>query len=225
MRASLVPLGACETSHRFAKPAAREPITYIVMMSPIFAGRPPSAPVQFNAQQALRLMFMISAGFALFFLIPLFIFITPYHAIRERAALFDASPSCHDAAAPGRGATPCTIEWANVLKRYYSSGSKKGSHVSYYLQVRGGYGDEHTVDLKNEMIFWRTQNGMALKLQRWGDRITAVQLTSGESSETAQNPDWQLRNEIRGVNVILVLELVMIGIAIAAQVGLRQIRG
>jgi hypothetical protein len=178
-----------------------------------------------NAQQVLRVVFTISAMFALFFLIPLFIFIKPYHSIRERAALFDASPNCHDAAVQGRGATPCAIEWANVLKRYYSSGSSKGSHVSYYLQVRGGYGDEHTVNLKNEMLFWRTQNGTALKLQRWGDSITGVQLTSGEWSETAQNPDWQLHNEIRGVNVILVLELVTIALAIAAQIGLRQIRG
>jgi hypothetical protein len=192
------------------------------MMMPIFAGRPPTAPGQFSAQQLVRVMFMIGAGFALFLLIPLFIFIAPYHAIRERAALFDASPNCHDVATPGSG-PPCTIEWANVLKRYYSSGSTKSSHVSYYLRVRGGYGDEHTLDLKNETLFWRTRNGMALKLQRWGDRITAVQLTSGESSETARNPDWQLRNEIRALNVIVALELVMIAIAIAAQIGLRQL--
>jgi hypothetical protein len=168
-------------------------------------------------------MFMISAMFALFLLIPIFIFIAPYHAIRERATLFDTSPNCHDVATPG-GGPPCTIEWANVLKRYYSSGSTKSSHVSYYyLRVRGGYGDEHTVNLKNEMLFWRTQNGMALKLQRWGDRITAVQLTSGESSETSQNPDWALRNEIRGLNVILVFELVAIALAVVAQIGLRQL--
>lgn len=194
-------------------------------MIPIFAGRPPTAPGQFSAQQPLRVMFMIGAMFALFLLVPIFVFIVPYHAIHERAVLFDASPNCHDAAAPGGGGPPCTIEWANVLKRYYSSNSSKSSHIYYYLRVRGGYGDEHALELKNDMVFWRTQNGMALKLQRWGDRITAVRLTSGESSETAANPDWQLRNEIRGLDVMIIFELVAIAIAIVAQMGLRQIRG
>ncbi len=46
---------------------AIEPIIYRVMM------------------HAQRVMFLIGAGFALFLLIPLFIFIAPYHAIRERA--------------------------------------------------------------------------------------------------------------------------------------------
>lgn len=194
------------------------------MMNPIFARQPATAPRQFSAEQLLRVLFLIATMFALFGLIPLFIFLRPYHAIREYAALYDASPHCHDAATTGSGVTPCTIEWANVLKRYYSSHSTKSSRVYYYLLVRGGYGDEHTVNLKNENVFWRTRNGDALKLQRWGDRVTAVQLTSGESAETAQNPDWELRNEIRGLNVLIVFELLAIAIAVVAQIGLRELR-
>jgi hypothetical protein len=194
------------------------------MMTPLFSRQPPTTPGQFNAQHAVRVMFVLGAGFAIFLLIPLFIFIVPYHAIRERAAQYDASPNCRDVATPSGGATPCTIEWANVLKRYYSSKSAKSTSIYYYLVVRGGYGDQHTVELKNEIVFWRTRNGDALKLQRWGDRITAVELTSGESSETAANPDWQLRNEIRGLNVMVVFVLIAIAIAVVAQIFLRQLR-
>jgi len=170
-------------------------------------------------------MFLIGAGFALFLLIPLFIFIGPYHAIRERATQYDASPNCHGVAvaAKGGGVSACTTEWANVIKRYYSSKSAKSSSIYYYLVVRGGYGDEHTVELTNEIVFWRTRNGDALKLQRWGDSITTLQLPSGESSETAANPDWQLRNEMHGINFMIVFELVAIAIAVIAQIALRQL--
>lgn len=192
----------------------------------MFSGQPPTTPGQFSAQQLLRMVFLIGVGFAIFLLVPVFIFVSPYHAIRERTAQYDASPHCREGVTLAVGATPCTIEWANVLKRYYTSGSGKSSHhYYYYLWVRGGYGDEHRIELKNEMVFWRTRNGDALKLQRWGDSITSVQLASGESSETNQNPDWQLRNEIRGLHTLLIFELFAIAIAVAGWIGLRQIYG
>ena len=224
MLASRVPLGAWRTSQYVAKPAALQPIIYRVMISQMFTGQPPRGPGQFNAAQAQRVLLLIGVGIAIFLLIPLFIFITPYHAIRERAAQFDASQHCRDAAAAGSGTTPCTIEWANVVSRYFSSHSSRSSGIHYYLFVRGGYGDEHRLELADQTIFWRTRNGDAVKLQRWGDQITAVQLTSGESSETTANPDWRLRNEIRGLNALLVMEVVAIGLVVVA-FGLRQLRG
>jgi hypothetical protein len=193
------------------------------MMNQMFTGQPPRGPGQFNAAQAQRVLLLIGAGFALFLLVPIFIFVAPYHAIRERAAQFDASPHCLDAAAMGSGSTPCTIEWANVVTRYFSSRSSRSSGVRYYLLVRGGYGDEHRLELADQTVFWRTRNGDAVKLQRWGDRITAVQLTSGESSETNANPDWQLRNETRGLNTLVVLELIALVLVVAA-LALRQLR-
>jgi hypothetical protein len=192
-------------------------------MIPIFAGRPSSTPPsQFDPKRLAGVLFFMFGGFSLFLLIPLLIFIIPYHAIREHAAAFDVSPNCHDAATSSSGAVPCTIEWANVVNRYYSSSSSKSSSsYRYYLLVRSGSGDQSRVDLKNQEVFWRTRIGDALKLQRWGGRITNVLLTSGVSSETAQNPDWELQNEIRGLRVILICEIVLIAIAGVAGFGLR----
>jgi hypothetical protein len=190
-------------------------------MIPIFAGRPSSTtPSQFDPQRLARVLLALGIGFSFFLLGMLFIFTAPYHAIRERAAAFDASPNCHATATSISGAVPCTIEWANVLNTYYSSSTKSNGH-HYYLLVRGGYGDEHRVELVNQDVFWRTKIGDALKLQRWGDRVTSVLLTSGVSSPTTQNPDWALQNEMRGLRMVIIFECVMIAIAVVAGLWLR----
>ncbi len=190
----------------------------------MFGGKPAQASGQ--PHPLVRFVFMTGLMFSVFLLLPLFLFVRPYHAIRERAASFNASPNCINAAAASAGATtPCTMQWANVMQRYDSSASSRSSKMTYryYLQVRGGYGDQHIVELKDESVWWRIRDGDALKLQRWGDRITAVQLQSGESSPTAENPDWQLGNDVRGLRAIVVFELVMVAITLISAVALRQL--
>jgi hypothetical protein len=150
-----------------------------MMFSPMF----PVAPPQGAAPGPRRIFWALIAGAALFCmssLAALLVFLTPYHNLRERALAFDASPNCHalsSTATPSASATPCTIEWANVLNRYYtSSHSSRSSAYHYYLRIRGGYGAEHTVELVDNNVWWRTANGEAIKTQRSGGRLTAITL-------------------------------------------------
>ncbi|MBV8596616.1 MAG: hypothetical protein JOZ50_10230 [Candidatus Eremiobacteraeota bacterium] len=168
--------------------------------------------------------------FALFLLIPLMIFLRPYHALRAQAAAFDTSPGCRSVAplplpVNNPAVTACTIEWANVTKRYYreSHSSRSGPSYWYYLDVTGGYGDQHTIELKELGVWQAIATGEAIKLQRWEDRITAVALTSGETSPTAQNPDWQLHNDQFSLRILTILFAFFAAVGAACLLLLRQL--
>ncbi len=192
----------------------------------MFSGGPtPGQSGQPAAQGILGILFLGSALLAVFILIMLVFFVKSYHADRMRAAAFDAAPNCRATVSSGAKGAPCTIEWANVLDRYYTSSntSRQSSSYHYHLLLRSGYGERRSVEIENANLFWHTERGAALKLQRWGDRTTAVQLVSGESSPTTENPDWQLSNLLRGLVALTIAECVMVVAAIATWTGLRRI--
>lgn len=163
-------------------------------------------------RSAIGMLFFSDCVFAIFVLIVLVLAARPYPAIKARADLFHAATNCASIADSEQQAGPCHIEWANVVQRYFHShrSSKAGTTYSYYLRVRGGYGDMHAVELKNADVWWRINNGTALKLQRWGDSVTAIGLPSGESSLTAENPDWQLANDRKSLRVLTIVEIVLL---------------
>lgn len=125
-------------------------------------------------------------------------FLRPYHAIKEQAALYDAATNCASVTVSAKLPGPCSVEWGNILRRYYRSQSRRSAY-RYYLDVRGGYGDPRTIELRNIDAWWRATNGSVIQLQHWGDRVTAVQLPGGPSSPTSANPDWQLHNAQHGI--------------------------
>lgn len=211
---------------RYANDTATADVSMVMSFSPVFGGGQSATPARPMGPQLLKFLFAAGSVLALFLLVPLFLFARPYHDIKQRAAAFTISSGCHDRAIAAVAATqPCTIEWANVTSRRIGSTSSRSSKsYQYFVNVRGGYGDEHTVNLKDTGVFWRAQNGIAVKLQRWGDRVTAVELVSGERSQTAENPDWQLQNDLRGLRVMMMLELVSAGVAVSSAVVLRQLR-
>ena len=175
-------------------------------------------------RRAILFLFLSDCLFAAFGLVVLIaFFLLPYHAIKAHAGAFDAAANCVSVNASEKLPGPCSVEGANVIQRYYHSSSsrKTRSRYYYYLRLRGGYGDPHTVELKNVDTWWRTHDGDAVTMQRWGDAITAVQLPSGESSPTAQNPDWQLRNELSGTRTLSILEMVLIVFAALSGTALR----
>ncbi|MDQ6780175.1 MAG: hypothetical protein M3Z37_03345 [Candidatus Eremiobacteraeota bacterium] len=125
-------------------------------------------------------------------------FLRPYHAIKGHAALFEAATNCASVTASAKLPGPCSVEWGNVTRRYERSQSRRSGY-RYYLDVRGGYGDQRTIELRDIETWWRTPNGSAIELQHWGDLVTAVQVPGGPSSPTSANPDWQLHNAQRGI--------------------------
>jgi hypothetical protein len=185
------------------------------MFTPMFQVALQQQDPQTRRSGTRRILTALAFGeitFAVFLLIPLMVLLRPYHALRLQAAAFDTSPGCRIVAplplpVNNPAVTPCTIEWANVVKRYFteSHSSRSGPSYRYYLDVSGGYGDRHTLELRELGVWQRLATGEAIKLQHWGDRITAVALTSGETSPTAQNPDWQLQNDQFGLRILTML--------------------
>ncbi|MBV8163133.1 MAG: hypothetical protein JOZ91_02585 [Candidatus Eremiobacteraeota bacterium] len=112
-----------------------------------------------------------------------------------------------------------------MTKRYYreSHSSRSGPSYWYYLDVTGGYGDQHTIELKELGVWQAIATGEAIKLQRWEDRITAVALTSGETSPTAQNPDWQLHNDQFSLRILTILFAFFAAVGAACLLLLRQL--
>lgn len=198
-----------------------------MMLTPMYGGTSTKTVVP-PVQRIFVVLVAGAAMFCIFLLIPLILFLMPYHNLKMRAAAFDASPNCQaalaPAAMPSAASTPCTLEWANVLVRYYTSShsSRSGPSYRYYLHVRGGYGDEQTVQLMDSGVWWRISKGDAIKMQRWGDSLTAVTLMSGETSPTAQNPDWQLNNDLRGLRVFVILFVVLASVEVATLLLMRQ---
>jgi len=169
-----------------------------------------------SRRRVLGMLFLAICMLASSELLLLVLLARPYHAIKARAELFQAAPNCASVAATQAQAGPCSIEWGNVALRYFGSSNSRNNARStyrYYLRVRGGYGDMHVVELKDASVWWRTSNGTALKLQRFGDLVTAVALPSGESSITSQNPQWQLANDERGLRVLSTVEIVLLALA------------
>jgi len=174
---------------------------------------PPATPgPNANLRSAIGMLFFSDCLIAVCVLIVLGMLARPYPAIKARADLFHAATNCASIAASEQQAGPCSIAWANVVQRYFHShrSSKAGTTYTYYLRVRGGYGDMRTVELSNADVWWRINNGIALKLQRWGDDVTAVGLPSGESSPTAENPEWQLANNRKSLRVLAIVEIVLL---------------
>ena len=176
------------------------------------------------------MLVMLAVGatvFSALFLIPLFLYVMPYHTLHQNAVAFDAAPSCREgfeapAAAP-TAATPCTVEQANVLRDYATSSHASRSRIGYryYLDLRGSSLDLRTVELADESVWQRAKSGDAIKLQLWGERPTAVQLGSGETSPTTQNPDWQLANDVSGLRLLLILWLFVVAADVALIMVLR----
>lgn len=167
------------------------------------------APTQSaNLARIMGALFLGDAVFLIFVVIMLIMFARPYHALKNTAALFDAATNCASMTASATLPGPCSIEWANVTQRYFQSSrasSRSGASYSYYLALRRAYGETETVRIPDQNFWWRVTNGTAVKLQRWGDRTTAVQLTSGEAGVTSQNPDWALANDVHALRVMTIL--------------------
>ncbi len=201
----------------YGNTAAATDVHNAMSFSPIFGTQTAgTSNARLSLRSLLRTVFLADCAFALFVLVVLVSFAQPHHAIKARADLFHAAPNCASVAATQAQAGPCSIEWGNVALRYFGSSNSRNNTRStyrYYLRVRGGYGDVHTVELKDVSVWWKTTNGSALKLQRFGDRVTAVALPSGESSITSQNPQWQLANDERGLRVLSTVEIVLLALA------------
>lgn len=182
------------------------------------AGRLPTCmDNQSAAQRIVRAVFAGGLIFAVVTLLPLVLLAGSYHGVRSTATAFDAAPHCHDANPPlGPSAGPgCITEWANVTSRYFKHPSSRSSY-HYYLDLRGAYGDRSTAELINVDIFWRVRNGDALMLTLWQGRSVEVRLVSGERSQTAKNPDFELSNVVHAITMMAVMEMIALGVVFGA---------
>jgi hypothetical protein len=184
------------------------------------------------AASVRRVLGILAVGelvLAALFFIPLFMFLTPYHELRERAELFMTSPGCQTFIPVPLGlsepvVTPCTVEWANAVKRYSTaSGSSRSVAYRYLVDVHAAHGEARTIQVIDRHVWSEIDTGDSIKLQRWGDRITAVQLISGETSSTAQNPSWQLSNDVSGLRMVGILLAFFMAIGVGCAIAYQRL--
>ena len=152
-----------------------------------------SRGVSATAGSIARLLFFSDAAIAILAFIVFTIYMRPYHNFRDAAAQFDAATNCASVAASATLPGPCSVEWANVVLRYYRStraGSRSSPGYAYYLNLRRAYGELESVRIPDQNFWWRASNGSAVKLQRWGTRTTAIAFATGQTTVTTDNPDW-----------------------------------
>lgn len=166
---------------------------------------------------------------ALLFFIPLLMFLAPYRELHERAALFETSPGCQTfspvpLALSEPIVTPCTVEWVDAVRSYVSStDSSRSATYRYLVDVRTVHKETPAIQLVDRRVWREINAGDSIKIQRWGERITAVQLISGETSMTAQNPSWQLSNDVSGLRMVGILLGFFLAIGIGCAIAYQRL--
>lgn len=180
----------------------------------------PSPPPRPNpARTALGFLLLAASAFGLFLLIPLFLFARPYPHIRDAAAAYDVAPNCRDASSVNPALNACLDIEGYISGRYYR---KRGSHntrsYAYFVRVGPINRTVRTIEVKDEGMWWRLVPGSRVQMQVWEDRVTLLRVGAAVTA-TAENPNWQLDNDLDGLKVIGIGEGVSVFLAAVSFVG------